>query len=51
VHVVTGPTPPTVVVGYQPVNALDPSGKIQAVLDAVYTQTPVDGIPVWRKNP
>jgi 4-amino-4-deoxy-L-arabinose transferase-like glycosyltransferase len=51
VDVVTGPTPPTVVVGYQPVNALDPSGKIQAVLDAVYTQTPVDGIPVWRKNP
>ena len=51
VDVVTGPTPPTVVVGYQPVNALDPSGKIQAVLDAVYTQTPVDGIPIWRRNP
>ena len=47
----TGDTPPKVAVGYQPVEALDIDGQIEAVLDARYDELIIDGQPVWRLRP
>jgi 4-amino-4-deoxy-L-arabinose transferase-like glycosyltransferase len=42
-----GDAPPRVVVGYQPVEALDVEGRIQDVLAEDYVVTEVDGVPFW----
>ena len=47
----TGDAPPALAVGYQPVDALDVDGTIQAALATRYTRTTVAGVPIWTLHP